>query len=295
MMRGVHSSSISEERYNVGIDGYFQDTYMAQLSGKVAIVTGASSGIGLATARVLAQRGASVVLTGTRAANVEPGAAAIRQAGGKAEAMALDLADAASIKALIDAVIGKYGRIDILHNNAADLSVTRLDGDVEHTDVSVWDRVYSVNVRGTMLMCKHTLPHMVRQQSGSIINTASALGMQGATVQAAYAASKAAEIQMCRSIAASHGKQGVRCNAIVPGLILTEAAKANLPPPLFAIQESENCTPYLGAAEDIANAVAFLASDDARYITGQALVADGGASSHVSGYAQLNALGPPPG
>ena len=267
---------------------------MLQLAGKVAIVTGASAGIGFATARVLAQRGAIVILTATRTANAEAGVAAIRAAGGLADAMALDLADEGSIRALIGAVVARYGRIDILHNNAADLSVTKLDGDVEHTEVAVWDRIYQVNVRGTMLMCKHTLPHMVRQKSGSIINTASALGLQGATVQAAYAASKAAEIQMCRSIAASHGKLGIRCNAVVPGLILTEAAKTNLPPPLFAIQESENCTPYLGAAEDIAHAVAFLASDDARYITGQALVADGGASSHVSGYAQMNALPPPP-
>ena len=263
---------------------------MSQLSGKVAIVTGASAGIGLATAKVLAARGSSVILTGTRAANVEPGAAAIRAAGGRAEAMPLDLADEASIVALIDAVIAKHGRIDILHNNASDLSVTKQDLDIEHTPVEVWDRVYRVNVRGTMLMCKYTLPHMVRQRAGSIINTSSALGMAGATVQAAYGASKAAEIQMCRSIATSHGKFGIRCNAIVPGIIVTEAARANLPPPLFPIQESENLVPYLGASDDIAHAVAFLASDESRYITGQALVADGGSSAHIAGYAQMNAL-----
>jgi NAD(P)-dependent dehydrogenase (short-subunit alcohol dehydrogenase family) len=267
---------------------------MLQLQGKVAIVTGASAGIGLATASVLAQRGATVVMTATQAANAEPGAAGIRGQGGMAEAMALDLAEEASIVALVEAVVRRHGRIDILHNNAADLSVTRRDGDIERMDAEVWDRVFRVNVRGTMLMCKYVLPHMVRQKSGSIINTASALGLQGAVVQAAYAASKAAEIQMCRSIAASHGKRGVRCNAIVPGLILTRAATDNLPPPLFAIQESENLTPYLGQPEDIANAVAFLASDDARYITGQALVADGGSSSHIAGFAQMNALGPPP-
>jgi NAD(P)-dependent dehydrogenase (short-subunit alcohol dehydrogenase family) len=267
---------------------------MLQLAGKVAIITGASAGIGLATARVMAQRGAAVVITGTRLANVEPGAAAIRAAGGRADAMQLDLAEESSIVALIDAVVKKHGRIDILHNNAADLSVTKLDGDVEHTDVKVWDRVYQINVRGTMLMCKHVLPHMVKQKTGSIINTSSALGLAGATVQAAYAASKAAEIQMCRSIAASHGKLGIRCNAIVPGIVRTRAAVENLPPPLFAIAESESLTPYLGEPDDIAYAVAFLASDEARYITGQALVADGGAGSHISGFAQMNALGPPP-
>jgi NAD(P)-dependent dehydrogenase (short-subunit alcohol dehydrogenase family) len=197
--------------------------------------------------------------------------------------------------ALINTVVARHGRIDILHNNAADLSMTKLDGDIEHTDVKVWDRIYHVNVRGTMLMCHYTLPHMVKQKSGSIINTASALGIAGAPVQAAYSASKAAEIQMCRSIATSHGKLGIRCNAVLPGLIKTKAAFDNLPPPLFGIQESENLTPYLGDPEDIAHAVAFLASDEARYITGQALVADGGSSAHIAGIAQMAALGPPPG
>jgi NAD(P)-dependent dehydrogenase (short-subunit alcohol dehydrogenase family) len=268
---------------------------MSTLRGKVAIVTGASAGIGLATARALANAGASVVLTATRIQNVEPAAAALRAEGAQARALALDLADEHSIAMLFSDVIGEFGRLDILHNNASDLSVTERDMNIETMAVDVWDRVFLVNVRGTMLCCRAALTLMVRQGGGVIINTASALGLQGADVQAAYAASKAAVIQMSRSIAASHGKQGIRCNAIVPGLIATEAAKQHLPAKLWQIQESENLTPYVGVAEDIAQTVAFLASDGARYITGQAIVVDGGASSHIAGFAQLRALAPPPG
>jgi NAD(P)-dependent dehydrogenase (short-subunit alcohol dehydrogenase family) len=267
---------------------------MPQFAGKVAIVTGASAGIGLATATVLAERGALVVLTATRTENVVEPCSALRARGLEAMPLPLDLADDASVEALISSVIARYGRIDVLHNNASDLSVTRHDQNVENMSLSVWDRVFRVNVRGTMLCCHHALPHMVRQGGGAIVNTASALGMFGADVQAAYAASKAAVMQLTRSIAVSHGKQGIRCNAVVPGLIATEAAKANLPPMLWQIQEAENLTPYIGAPEDVAHTVAFLASDEARYITGQCLLVDGGAASHIAGMAQLRQLGPPP-
>jgi NAD(P)-dependent dehydrogenase (short-subunit alcohol dehydrogenase family) len=265
---------------------------MKQFSGKVAIVTGASAGIGLATATVLAERGAIVVLTATRTENVEGPCRALCERGLQALPMPLDLAEQASVAALIGGVIAQYGRIDILHNNASDLSVTRQDRNVETMPLAVWDRVFQVNVRGTMLCCHYTLPHMVHQRSGVIVNTASALGLLGADVQAAYAASKAAVMQLTRSIAVSHGKQGIRCNAVVPGLIATQAARNNLPPVLWQIQQSENLTPYLGAPEDVAHTVAFLASDEARYITGQSILVDGGAAAHIAGMSQLRELGP---
>lgn len=268
---------------------------MTQLTGKIAIVTGAARGIGFSTAKIMAQSGAQVIITGTRREALEHSAERIRAEGGEAKAICMDLADEKSIASLLETVIAEFGRIDILHNNAADLSVTHRDLDVEVMDLEVWDRIFNVNVRGTMLCCKHTLPHMVRQGSGSIINTASALGINAAAVQAAYAASKAAIIQMSRSIATSHGKRGIRCNAILPGLTRTEGAEQNLPPFIWKIQESENLTPFVGEAEDIAHAVVFLASDEARYITGQALLVDGGANTHVAGFSQFNALGPPPG
>lgn len=270
---------------------------MSQLTGKVAIVTGAGTGIGYATAKIMAARGAQVIMTGTRVEVLDKAAESVRQSGGKALAVPMNLGDTGSIENLIDTTIAKFGRLDVLHNNAADLSVTHRDHDIETMDLEVWDRIFNVNVRGTMLCCKLALPHMVKQGGGSIINTASALGVQGAAVQAAYSASKAALIQMSRSIATSHGKRGIRCNAVLPGITRTEGAQ-NLPPFLFAIQESENLTPYLGNPEDIGYLVAFLASDEARYITGQAILADGGASAHISGFGQVNAFlaaNPPPG
>lgn len=271
---------------------------MSQLTGKVAIVTGAGAGIGYATAKIMALRGAQVIMTGTRVEALEKAAESVRQLGGKALAMPMNLGDTTSIENLINTTAEKFGRLDILHNNAADLSVTSRDHDIETMQLEVWDRIFNVNVRGTMLCCKLALPHMVKNGGGSIINTASALGVQGAAVQAAYSASKAAIIQMSRSIATSHGKRGIRCNAVLPGITRTEGAEQNLPPFLFAIQESENLTPYLGNAEDIGYLVAFLASDEARYITGQAIMADGGASAHISGFGQVNAFmaaNPPPG
>lgn len=262
---------------------------MHQLSEKIAIVTGAGTGIGFATANILALRGAWVVMTGTRIPALENAAERILQNGGKVITTPMELGSADSIENLINTTIERFGRIDILYNNAADLSVTRRDLDIESMDLAVWDRIFNVNVRGTMLCCKYSLPHMVAAGKGVIINTASAMGVQGASVQAAYGASKAAIIQMTRSIATSHGKRGIRCNAVLPGITRTESAEQHLPPFLFDIQESENLTPYIGVPEDIGYIVAFLASDEARYITGQAILADGGASAHISGFAQMNA------
>lgn len=139
-----------------------------------------------------------------------------------------------------------------------------------------------------MLCCKHVLPHMVRQGGGSIINTASNLALQGHIVQSAYAASKAAMLQMTRSIAASHGRRGIRCNAVSPGLVLTRSAREHLPSRVLEMVAAETLTPYLGAPDDIAYAVAYLASDEARYVTGHNLVVDGGTATHVPGIAPFS-------
>jgi NAD(P)-dependent dehydrogenase (short-subunit alcohol dehydrogenase family) len=263
-----------------------------RLDNKVAIITGAGGGIGSATAMVLATRGAQVVLADIHLESAERAAQAVTRAGGSALAQHLDLSSEASIIALVRATIGRFGKIDILHNNAADLSVdlANRDRDVETMDAAVWDRTFGVNLRGTMLCCKYVLPHMVKNGGGSIINTASNLGMQGNLGQAAYAASKAAVIQLSRSIATSHGRRGIRCNTVSPGLVMTPAARDNLPPQLHKIVAGETLTPYLGAPEDLAHAVAFLASDEARYVTGHNLVVDGGTVAHVPGFARFTEL-----
>lgn len=265
---------------------------MHALQDKVAVITGAGGGIGSATAQVMAARGALLVLADIDLGAAERVAGRIADGGGKAIAVHLDLADEGSILAMFDAAIAAYGHIDILHNNAADLApdLGPRDRDVASMDVAVWDRTFRVNVRGTMLCCKHVIPHLLRQGGGAIVNTASNLGLQGQVIQAAYAASKAAILQLTRSIAASHGRQGIRCNAVSPGLVLSPAARANLPPELLDAVQSETLTPYLGEPDDIAYAVAYAASDEARYLTGQNIVVDGGTSTHVPGFARFDAL-----
>jgi NAD(P)-dependent dehydrogenase (short-subunit alcohol dehydrogenase family) len=265
---------------------------MRQLEDKVVIITGAAGGIGQATARLMAERGARVVLADLDPAAARDAARHIDPSGRATLGLAVDLADEAAIEAMVRAALDQFARIDVLHNNAADLSPATAgrDRDIETMPLEVWDRTFRVNVRGTMLCCKHVLPHMVRQGGGSIINTASNLGLQGTVGQSAYAASKAAVMQLTRSIAASHGRRGIRCNTVSPGLVLTPAARANLPAQLLEIVAGETLTPYLGEAQDIAFAAAYLASDESRYVTGQNLVVDGGTSTHVPGFARFSEL-----
>lgn len=262
---------------------------MRELDDKVAILTGAGGGIGSATAQLLAARGARVVLADIHVQSAERAAELVEKAGGSALPLYLDLASEDSIISLVRSTLDRFGKIDVLHNSAADLSpeLSGRDRDVEAMEAEVWDRTFRVNVRGTMLSCKYVLPHMVANGGGSIINTASNLGLQGNVGQAAYAASKAAVMQLTRSIATSHGRRGIRCNTVSPGLVMTPAVRDNLPPQLHKIVAGETLTPYLGVPEDIANAVAFLASDAARYVTGHNLIVDGGTSSHVPGFAQF--------
>lgn len=258
-----------------------------RLDGAVAIITGGAGGIGAATARLMTARGARVAIADIAfdaAAELSaelPGALAIR----------LDLEDEASIAAMVAQTVAHYGRLDVLHNNAALLGpdIARNDGDVEGMATALWDRTYAVNVRGTMIACRAALPHL-RATQGNIVNTVSNLALQGHIIQAAYSSSKAAIIQMTRAIAASHGIHGVRCDAVAPGMTMTPALREAFPPVLRQAVEAETLRPQLGDPEDIAEAVAFLASPAARNITGQTLVADGGCASHVPGIAAFRAF-----
>lgn len=259
------------------------------LDGRVAIVTGGAGGIGTATCHLLAERGARVVVADIAKDKAQELAEALTGKGHEAIAVSVDLADEAQIIAMVATTVDAYGGLDIIDNNAALLSaeMAQADGDIGSMETWVWDAAFTVNTRGTMLCCREALKVMTTQKSGSIINTASNLALQGNVIQAAYSASKAAVIQMTRSIATSHGKDGIRCNAVLPGLTGTKAALSHLPPQLVDIVTEETLTPFLGLPQDIAGLVAFLASDDARYITGQAIAADGGTSVHIPGVARL--------
>jgi NAD(P)-dependent dehydrogenase (short-subunit alcohol dehydrogenase family) len=253
-----------------------------RFNGNVAIITGGAGGIGAATARLMAARGARVVIADIAVERAEALAAELPDA----LAVALDLEHQSSIKAMIAGVVAHYGQLDVLINNAALLGpeIAQNDGNIEDMDTDLWDRTYRINVRGTMIACRAALPAL-RATGGNIVNTVSNMALQGHMIQVAYSSSKAALIQMTRAIAASHGKLGVRCNAVAPGMTSTPALLEAFPPVLRQCVEEETLRDQLGEPEDIAEAIAFLASPAARNITGHVLVSDGGCSSHVPGIA----------
>jgi NAD(P)-dependent dehydrogenase (short-subunit alcohol dehydrogenase family) len=253
-----------------------------RFEGRVAIVTGGGGGIGSAIARLLTARGAKVAIADIAYERAEALAAELAFA----FPVKLDLADERSIATMIADTVSHFGRLDVLHNNAAllDPDVARADVDIEHMATDLWDRMYAVNVRGSMIACREALPHL-RAAKGCIVNTVSTLALQGHIIQAAYSSSKAALIQMTRAIAASHGLHGVRSNAIAPGMTMTPALLSAFPPALRKLVEDETLREQLGEPEDIAEAAVFLASDAARNITGHVLVSDGGAGCHVAGIA----------
>jgi NAD(P)-dependent dehydrogenase (short-subunit alcohol dehydrogenase family) len=264
----------------------------ARLKDKVAIVTGAASGIGAATAAALAAEGACVVIADINLDGAREQAARIAAEGGaRTAAAAVDLGDPASIEAMIQFTVERFGGLDILDNNAADtrLSATR-DVGVEHTEIEVWDSLMRTNLRGTMLACKYAIPKMRARGGGSIINMSSGSGLTGALAPTAYGVSKAGIITLTQYVATQHGKEGIRCNALAPGLIVTPAtAQSYASGPFGEMMLRHHLTLRLGKPSDIAAAVVFLASDEAAFITGQTLCVDGGLLAHAPYHADMAA------
>ncbi len=262
-----------------------------RFSGRVVIVSGSGANIGEACARAFAAEGAKVVLADINIAGASQVAADIVAAGGEAFAQALDLSDEASIAALHAAVMARHGRIDALHNNAADTRAAHMASDMLLTDMdaAVWDRSFDVNTRGTMLMIKHVVPTMIAAGGGAIINTSSGVSLRGDIPNPAYAASKAAVNSLTQFVATQFGKQGVRCNAVLPGMIVTPHARSMMNDADLAMIERHTLTPRLGRPADIAAAVLFLASDAASFITGQLISVDGGITCHQPYFADMGA------
>ena len=257
-------------------------THATRLEGKVAIVTGSGHGLGAETARVLAAQGARVAVVDIDLEAAQGVAAEIEVAGGQALAIRVDLTSEDDIKAMAAAVVARFGRIDVLHSNAAALDVAQRqsDRDVCNVAIEAWDRALDVNTRGAMLCCKHAIPEMLKTGGGSIIHSTSGFGLLGDVTLTAHAASKAALMALSRSVAAQYGKQGIRSNAIMIGFVVNDHAQKSVPEEIKQILLAQHLTPELGRPRQIADAVAFLASDESSFITGATIPVDGGFTSH---------------
>jgi NAD(P)-dependent dehydrogenase (short-subunit alcohol dehydrogenase family) len=258
---------------------------MQRLTGKVAIVTGGGGGIGSAVVRRFVSEGARVAVADI----FEDAANAVADTlGDAALAVQFDASDPASVEAMVEATVSHFGRLDILHNNAAmtDPVKSQMDTDALTIPIEIWDEIIDINLRGYMLGCKYAIPHMIAGGGGSIINTASNSGTAGDLARIAYGASKGAIITMTKYIATQHGRQNIRCNSVAPGVVLTEALSKTVPG-LADIIKRHILTPEFGVPDDIAALVAFLASDESRYITGENISISGGGLSHQPHYADL--------
>lgn len=248
-----------------------------RLAGKIAIITGAGSGIGHEAAKLFASEGATVVVAdrdGNAAGRV---ANEIAGAGGIAEAVAVDVTREGEVRSLVEGVAAKHGRIDVLVNNAG----YGFAGTVVNTTEEDWDALMAVNVKGVFLGCKYAIPVMERQGGGAIVNTASTVAMVGITDRAAYVASKGAVAALTRAMALDHVKANIRVNCVAPGTIESPYfseifANAENPVELRRGLEQRQAMERLGKPIEIARAILFLASDESSFCTGTTLVADGG-------------------
>jgi 3-oxoacyl-[acyl-carrier protein] reductase len=242
-----------------------------KLEGQSAVVTGASRGIGRAIAIALAHEGASVAVLSTRLDGSQKVVDEIVASGGKAEARALDVADAKAVQSTFDELNEKLGGLAILVNNAG---MTK-DGLLMRMSDEDFDRVIAVDLRGMFLCCRAAARYFLKARRGRIINIGSVVGLRGNAGQANYAAAKAGVVGLSKSLARELGSRGVTVNAVAPGFIMTDMTSGL---PAGVKEESLKSIPLqrFGLPEDIAKAVLFLASDDASYITGQVLVVDGG-------------------
>ena len=248
-----------------------------KLKNKISIVTGGGSGIGRETCQLFAQEGACVIVADRDMSSAKRVAEDILKAGGKAEALAVDVTKSADIKSMIDHAVSGHGRLDILVNNAG----YGIAGTVVDTSEEDWNALMAVNVNGVYLGCKYAIPVMEKQGGGVIVNTASTVARVGITNRAAYVASKGAVGALTRAMALDHVGSNIRINAVGPGTVESPYfdeifAKATDPVALRKGLESRQPMNRLGKPLEIAKAILFLASDDSSFCTGTTLFADGG-------------------
>ncbi len=250
------------------------DSISISLEGKVALVTGASSGIGRATAIKLAKAGAKVALLDVK---VEKGLKVQGEIGNQAKFYRCDVTSEKEVKKTLDAIYEDFGRIDIVVN-AAGIIIRK---DAVETSEEEWDRVINVNLKGPFLVSKYAIPYMRRSGGGSIVNIASGWGLKGGPRAVAYCASKGGLVNMTRAMAIDHGKDDIRVNCVAPGdvdtpMLKEEARQLGMNFQDFLKDAANRPIGRIGRPEDVANAVLFLASDLSSWITGSVLVVDGG-------------------
>ena len=248
-----------------------------RLENKKAIVTGGAGGIGRATCLALAEEGAAVAVVDLNGEAAEAVAAEIRDAGGRAVAIPADVSSESDIERVVSTTIGEFGGVDVVFNNAG---IIRRQTAVE-IDVDDWDLVFGVNVRAIYLMCKHVVPIMEAAGGGSIVNTGSGWGLKGGGRALSYCASKGAVVNMTRALAIDHGPAGIRVNSVNPGDVNTgmlrdEARQLSQDADSFLAEAADRPLRRMGEPEEVAQAVVWLASDASSYVTGSALVVDGG-------------------
>jgi NAD(P)-dependent dehydrogenase (short-subunit alcohol dehydrogenase family) len=239
-------------------------------------VAGAATGLGAASARRLAAEGARVVVGDLSADGAQQTADGIREFGCDATAMQFDIADDASVAQLVAATIQAYGRLDAVHINAGAMDMVSRDTDVVDLDLEVWDRTIAVNLRGHMLVTRHAVPQLLAAGGGAIVYTSSIAAFTGEAKRPAYSATKAGINALTRHVASRWGREGIRANAVAPGLIVTERIRDGAPPGLLDGMLARSRSTRHGEEGDVASMVAYLISDDGTWINGQIINIDGG-------------------
>ncbi len=249
---------------------------MFSLAGKVAVVTGASKGIGKAIAMAMAGAGARVVVSSRKQDACEAVAGEINEAGGEAMALPCNISSREELDGLIDGTLDAWGRIDVLVPNAA---VNPYYGPLAELSDEAYDKSMDSNVRNLLFLCNKALPHMVEVGGGAVVIISSIGGFSGSDTLGIYTLTKAADFQLGRNLAVEWGRRGIRVNCIAPGLVKTDFARALWENPVILDERLETCPlGRIGESDDVAGVALFLASDAARYLTGQVLTVDGGIS-----------------
>jgi len=260
---------------------------MGRLEGKVAFITGAGSGIARAAARLFAAEGARIAIAELKPELGRASEAAVLDAGGDAVFIETDVTKEESVRSAIAQTVSHFGKLDILYNSAGGSIVQ--DAPVTEVDMSVWDHTISLDLLGTFLCCRHGIPELIKAGGGAIVNMSSAAGLRGFPTHV-YVAAKGGIISFTRALAQEYAKNGIRANAICPGLVKTDRVLQRFgdpddpnsgSPQVLALKGQLHRYPFsVGEPEDIARIALFLASDEARMMTGSIVAADGGLSAY---------------